>query len=62
MRNAVETQNLASLHSKGYYMFLYVNILGMHSETPQCDVSTKKTGSKQFLRNYHSFISKEESP
>ena len=23
-------------------MFLYVNVLRMHSETPQCDVSTKK--------------------
>ena len=26
---------------QGCYMFLYVNVLRMHSETPQCDVSTK---------------------
>ena len=39
--HVIETQNLASLHSQGGYMFLYVNILRMHSETPQCDVSTK---------------------
>ena len=42
IRNAVETSHCGVSPTEGCYMFLYVNVLRMHSETPQCDVSTKK--------------------
>ena len=42
IRNAVETSHCGVSPTEGMLYVLYVNVLRMHSETPQCDVSTKK--------------------
>ena len=45
-------------------MFLYVNVLRMHSETPQCDVSTKKQAivfRNSFLIDYKIKTQRHES-